>query len=174
MSETRKFLAFLAADAVAFVRFGAADEDRAWAKFRSLRSGGRVPKARRRRLPVAMKSNEENGEQSERPGGAPPEIADWLEELGLGRYASAFVENDIDFAVLPDLSDADLRELGDRLSRPSQTLAGRDRSAKRGPSAGDGGEGRRAARRATPSDHTLCRSFGVHRAFTIPGRRTGS
>ena len=59
-----------------------------------------------------MKSNEENGEQSERSGGGPPEIAGWLEELGLGRYASAFVENDIDFAVLPDLSDADLRELG--------------------------------------------------------------
>jgi class 3 adenylate cyclase len=59
-----------------------------------------------------MKSNEENGEQSERSGGAAPEITVWLEELGLGRYASAFVGNDIDFAVLPDLSDADLRELG--------------------------------------------------------------
>ena len=58
-----------------------------------------------------MKSNEENGEQSERSGGG-PEIASWLEELGLGRYASAFVDNDIDFAILPDLSDADLRELG--------------------------------------------------------------
>jgi class 3 adenylate cyclase/tetratricopeptide (TPR) repeat protein len=59
-----------------------------------------------------MKSNEENTEQSERAGGAPSEIAAWLEELGLGRYASAFVENDIDFGVLPNLSDADLRELG--------------------------------------------------------------
>ena len=58
-----------------------------------------------------MKSNEEN-EESERSGGAPSEIAAWLEELGLGRYASAFAENDIDFAVLPDLSDGDLRELG--------------------------------------------------------------
>jgi hypothetical protein len=43
MSETRKFPAFLAPDAVAFGRFGAADEDRAWAKFRSIRSGGPVP-----------------------------------------------------------------------------------------------------------------------------------
>jgi class 3 adenylate cyclase len=59
-----------------------------------------------------MNSNEENGEQSERAGGALTEIAGWLEELGLGRYASTFLENDIDFAVLPNLSDADLRELG--------------------------------------------------------------
>jgi len=59
-----------------------------------------------------MKSNEEDREQSERPSGAPPEIASWLEKLGLERYASAFIENDIDFTVLRDLSDADLRELG--------------------------------------------------------------
>jgi class 3 adenylate cyclase/tetratricopeptide (TPR) repeat protein len=41
-----------------------------------------------------------------------PKIINWLEELGLGRYASAFVENDIDFSILPHLTDADLRELG--------------------------------------------------------------
>ena len=59
-----------------------------------------------------MKPAEGNGERSNQPGGAPSGIADWLEEFGLGRYASAFAENDIDFSVLPDLSDADLRELG--------------------------------------------------------------
>ena len=64
--------------------------------------------------------------------------------------------------------------IGHRLSRPSQTLAGRDRSTKRGASAGDGGEGRGAAGGATPGDHTFCRSLRVHGAFTFLGRRTGS
>jgi class 3 adenylate cyclase len=59
-----------------------------------------------------LKPTEGNGQRSNQPGGAPSDVADWLEELGLGRYASAFAQNDIDFSVLPDLSDADLRELG--------------------------------------------------------------
>ena len=39
-------------------------------------------------------------------------IADWLEKLGLGQYAQRFAENDINFAILPDLTDQDLKELG--------------------------------------------------------------
>jgi len=40
------------------------------------------------------------------------QIADWLNKLGMSEYAQRFVENDIDFSVLPDLTDQDLRELG--------------------------------------------------------------
>jgi hypothetical protein len=40
------------------------------------------------------------------------EVADWLEKLGLGQYAQRFAENDIDFAVLTKLTDANLKELG--------------------------------------------------------------
>ena len=40
------------------------------------------------------------------------QVADWLEKLGLGQYAQRFAENDIDFAVLATLNDADLKELG--------------------------------------------------------------
>ena len=40
------------------------------------------------------------------------EISAWLEHLGLGRYAAAFVENAIDLDVLPDLTDADFERLG--------------------------------------------------------------
>jgi class 3 adenylate cyclase len=40
------------------------------------------------------------------------QVADWLEKLGLGQYAQRFVENDIDFALLTKLTDADLKELG--------------------------------------------------------------
>ena len=40
------------------------------------------------------------------------DITQWLEELGLGQYAQAFAENDIDLRALPHLSDDDLKELG--------------------------------------------------------------
>ena len=40
------------------------------------------------------------------------QIAGWLEALGLGQYAPRFAENDINFAILCDLTDQDLKELG--------------------------------------------------------------
>jgi class 3 adenylate cyclase len=40
------------------------------------------------------------------------QIAGWLEKLGLGQYAPRFAENDINFAILCDLTDQDLKELG--------------------------------------------------------------
>ena len=39
-------------------------------------------------------------------------ITEWLEERGLGKYAQAFEQNDIDLEVLPHLTDADLEKLG--------------------------------------------------------------
>ena len=40
------------------------------------------------------------------------EVACWLARLGLGKYATLFAENEITVDVLPDLTDADLKELG--------------------------------------------------------------
>src|SRR4029077_9830034 len=40
------------------------------------------------------------------------EIEHWLEKLGMSEYAQRFAENDIDFGVLVQLTDADLKELG--------------------------------------------------------------
>ena len=40
------------------------------------------------------------------------QVPDWLQNLGLGQYAQRFVENDINFSILPDLTDQDLKELG--------------------------------------------------------------
>ncbi len=40
------------------------------------------------------------------------EIADWLEQLGLGQYAERFAENEIDVSVLPHLTDQDLKDIG--------------------------------------------------------------
>ncbi len=40
------------------------------------------------------------------------DFGNWLEDIGLGKYAELLVENEIDFDVLPDLSEADLAKLG--------------------------------------------------------------
>ncbi len=40
------------------------------------------------------------------------DIEDWLEKLGMSEYAQRFAENDIDFSVLGDLTDQDLKDLG--------------------------------------------------------------
>jgi class 3 adenylate cyclase len=40
------------------------------------------------------------------------QIADWLEKLGMSEYAQRFTDNDIDFAILRDLTDQDLEKIG--------------------------------------------------------------
>jgi class 3 adenylate cyclase len=40
------------------------------------------------------------------------QIAHWLEKLGMSEYTQSFVANGIDFTVLPDLSDQDLKDIG--------------------------------------------------------------
>ena len=40
------------------------------------------------------------------------QVAAWLEKLGLSEYAKRFAEHRIDFTVLCDLTDQDLKELG--------------------------------------------------------------
>ena len=50
-------------------------------------------------------------------------IADWLQKLGIGQYAQSFAENDIDFSVLPYLTDADLEKIGVSLGHRRKILA---------------------------------------------------
>jgi class 3 adenylate cyclase len=50
------------------------------------------------------------------------QVSDWLEKLGLGQYAQRFGENDISIAVLPDLTDQHLREIGVSLGHRLQLL----------------------------------------------------
>ena len=40
---------------------------------------------------------------------ATQQITDWLEKLGSRQYAQRFAENDIDFSILGDLTDQDLK-----------------------------------------------------------------
>lgn len=39
-------------------------------------------------------------------------IREWLEDKGLGKYADSFADNEIDFDVLPTLTEGDLEKLG--------------------------------------------------------------
>ena len=83
------------------------------------------------------------------------EVADWLRRLGLDRYVKAFKEAEIDAEVLPELTDADLRELGIPLGPRKKLLkalkglprfgeeGAPDRSAEPGPLAAGLAEGER-------------------------------
>ena len=57
------------------------------------------------------------------------DIATWLEEIGLGKYTTTFVENEIDVDILAELSELDLEKLGipmgprKRLLKAVQTLS---------------------------------------------------
>ncbi len=51
-----------------------------------------------------------------------PEVTAWLAGLGLERYGAAFGEAQVDFATLPELTVADLRELGVNAVGPRRRL----------------------------------------------------
>ena len=69
------------------------------------------------------------------------QVTDWLEKLGMSEYAQRFADNDIDFSILGDLTDQDLKDLGvgslghrrkillaiAELDRPQATAAPRSR-----------------------------------------------
>jgi class 3 adenylate cyclase len=50
------------------------------------------------------------------------QIAELLGSLGMSEYTQRFAENDIDFAVLRDLTDQDLKELGVSLGHRRKLL----------------------------------------------------
>jgi class 3 adenylate cyclase/tetratricopeptide (TPR) repeat protein len=51
------------------------------------------------------------------------DISEWLEDLGLGKYADAFAENEIDLDALPHVTEDDLREIGIALGARRKLLA---------------------------------------------------
>src|SRR5215475_11810332 len=50
------------------------------------------------------------------------QIADWLKKLGMFEYAARFAENDIEFDILPELTDHDLAGLGVSLGHRRRIL----------------------------------------------------
>jgi hypothetical protein len=39
------------------------------------------------------------------------DITAWLEKLSLSKYAAVFIENEVDFEILPELTEGDLEKL---------------------------------------------------------------
>src|SRR6516162_5023333 len=72
------------------------------------------------------------------------QIDDWLKRLGMREYIQHFAENDIDFAILGDLTDQDLEKIG-------VTSLGHRRKLLRAIADLQGGEAAAAAPRVTDS-----------------------
>ena len=53
---------------------------------------------------------------------ATPDLAEWLRRYDLGQYAQTFAENNIDYSVLPDLTENDLEKLGVSLGHRKKLL----------------------------------------------------
>jgi hypothetical protein len=50
------------------------------------------------------------------------DLAEWLGRHGLDQYAQTFAENNIEFSVLPDLTENDLKKLGVSLGHRKKLL----------------------------------------------------
>ena len=50
------------------------------------------------------------------------DLAEWLGRHGLDQYAQSFAENNIEFSVLPDLTENDLKKLGVSLGHRKKLL----------------------------------------------------
>ena len=50
------------------------------------------------------------------------DLAEWLGEHGLAQYAQTFAQSNIDYSVLPDLTDDDLEKLGLSLGHRKKLL----------------------------------------------------
>ena len=74
------------------------------------------------------------------------DIRAWLENLGIGQYAAAFIENDVDLDILGDLTDQDLKELGVSLGHRKRIMRAvgetAERAARRQPGKSEGAERR--------------------------------
>ena len=73
------------------------------------RAGGKPARARSSK---ASKLKRSSVPKAAHRSAATQQTASWLEKLGLGQYAKCFAENDITVAILRDLTDQDLKELG--------------------------------------------------------------
>ena len=73
------------------------------------RAGGKPATARSSK---ASKLKRSSVPKAAHRNAATQQTASWLEKLGLGQYAKCFAENDITLAILRDLTDQDLKELG--------------------------------------------------------------
>jgi hypothetical protein len=64
------------------------------------------------------------------------DLAEWLGRHGLEQYAQTFAENNIDYSVLPDLTESDLQKLGISLGHRKKLLRAIEALTASGQSAG--------------------------------------
>ena len=65
------------------------------------------------------------------------EIADWLKKLGMSEYSQRFVDNGINLAALPHLTDQDLKDIGVLLGHRRIILAAISKPAGAAPAASE-------------------------------------
>jgi 2-hydroxychromene-2-carboxylate isomerase len=106
------------------------------------------------------------------------EIADWLERLDMSEYAECFAENDIDSAILVELTDQDLEKMVKSLGHRRKILRAIGRG---GDGAGRGGRGdglsldaRLQFRLRRSPCFSLSEYKGDLRAATAPARQTSA
>jgi hypothetical protein len=79
-----------------------------------------------------------------------PKLSGWLRDLGLSEYTKSFIDNGIDFSVLPDLTEQDLKDLG--------VLLGHRRKLLRAIAELDG----TPSMASTPALSAICASLEIH------------
>ena len=81
------------------------------------------------------------------------DLAEWLAGHGLGQYAQTFIEHNIDYSVLPDLTEDDLEKLGVSLGHRKKLLRAIDEIWGTRQAHGDNEGCRTGAEATSPSQH---------------------
>src|SRR5215475_9029843 len=91
------------------------------------------------------------------------QIADWLEKLGMSEYGRVFAENRIDFSVLRDLTNQDLKDLGVVLGDRRKLLRAIANIDDKSP----GGKPEPALSTARPTSAAAADAIGERRFLTV-------
>ena len=90
------------------------------------------------------------------------DVAAWLQGLGLGKYAQAFADNEIDFEALPHLTEKMLEELGLPIGPRAKLLAAISRLAPPTAPAASSASGEKAT-----AEPAVPRRAGERRQMTV-------
>jgi hypothetical protein len=78
------------------------------------------------------------------------DVGEWLKEIGLGQYEATFREHEIDAAVLPELTEADLEKFGVPLGHRKRLIKAITRLGNAAPEQPQGAPLQPAARSPPP------------------------
>ena len=100
------------------------------------------------------------------PGNPTMDLGDWPRSLGLGRYGTAFRENEIDEAVPPNLTTEDLDDLGVVIAGTDENCCRRWRGSLLRPSSPPSGS-RRCPRRNRDRPSSIRPNAAERRQLTV-------